>query len=276
MTAGAMSDGSPVSPELDARLLADLREWRARLAPTNLGGNRWSARLTIDELDMLLRVAAERDALKAAAMAEWEADIPAEIRARAAATPAVEGCPRRGTIHDCPLGGCPTPVRHVNAPRSVEPVLGREARETPPAYPREWTDARIREAFIDDGGQAEYHDPINGARDQRRFAGAIFDAWISTHDDGVLESDERIQAWNEIAAHPFFASCYDAETTLLAAMLAKLANVAEPTPVYQWRATGCAWGGDRMGAEAAMRHYARMHGGRLERRVAAGPWTVTS
>lgn len=59
-----MSDGSPVSPELDARMLADLREWRARLAPTSLGGNRWSARLTIDELDMLLRVADDRDALR--------------------------------------------------------------------------------------------------------------------------------------------------------------------------------------------------------------------
>lgn len=86
MTAGAMSDGTPVSPELDARLLADLREWRARLAPTSLEGSRWSARLTIVELDMLLRVAAERDALKAAAMAEWEADIPAEIRERAGST----------------------------------------------------------------------------------------------------------------------------------------------------------------------------------------------
>lgn len=83
MSAGEMSDGSPVSPQLDARLLGDLREWRARLAPTPLEGNRWSARLTIDELDMLLRVAAERDALKAALCFEWEADTPAEIRARA-------------------------------------------------------------------------------------------------------------------------------------------------------------------------------------------------
>lgn len=82
MSAGEMSDGTPVSPELDARMLAELREWR-RLAPTSVDGNRWSARLTIDELDMLLRVAAERDALKAALCSEWEADIPAEIRARA-------------------------------------------------------------------------------------------------------------------------------------------------------------------------------------------------
>lgn len=124
MSAGEMSDGTP---ELDARMLADLRAWRAHLR------HLLHITVTIDELDMLLRVAAERDALKAAACAEWEAEIPAEIRER-----------------------------------------------------------------------------------------------------------------------------------------------AEPTHAYQWRAAGCVWGGDRMGAEAAMRHYARMHGGRLERRVAAGPWTATS
>lgn len=216
MSAGEMSDGSTVTPQLDARLLADIRAWRARLAPTSLDGNRWSARLTIDELDMLLRAAAERDALKAAACAEWEADIPAEIRARAVqpeAMPVRAGSTALGTpyaepMHEPEGGG----------------EIGREEREAPPASPREWTDARIREAFIDDGGQAEYHDPINGARDQRRFAGAIFDAWIAT---GVLESDERIRAWNEIAGHPFFASCYDAETSLLAAMLAKLSNVVD-------------------------------------------------
>lgn len=235
MSAGEMSDGSPVTPELDARMLAELREWRRRYPIASMHG------ITGDEVDMLLRVAAERDALKAAACAEWEADIPAEIRARAAATPAVERCPRRGTIHDCPLGGCADTTPRVSEipdlPAMVPLIpreeweayaehIGREERETPPLS-IEWTDARIREAFIDDGGQAEYYDPINGARDQRRFAGAIFDAWISTHDDGVLESDERIQAWHEIAAHPFFASCYDAETSLLAAMLAKLANVAD-------------------------------------------------
>lgn len=82
-----MSDGAPVSPELDARLLADLREWRSRLHPTNLDGNRWSARLTIDELDALLRIADERDALRAASVAEWEADIPREVRERAAESP---------------------------------------------------------------------------------------------------------------------------------------------------------------------------------------------
>ena len=57
-----MSDGTPVSPRLDARMLADLREWRAHHGT----GLRHIA-LTIGEVDMLLRVAAERDTLKAAA-----------------------------------------------------------------------------------------------------------------------------------------------------------------------------------------------------------------
>lgn len=146
MTAGAMSDGSPVSPELDARLLADLREWRARLAPTSLEGNRWSARLTIDELDMLLRVAAERDALKAAAAAEWEADIPAEIRARAASLPAghalVDGVVVPLPAERAPLPFCDCGSVDKNGDDLGEhgprcpyhlAVLGHVAAKTPPA-----------------------------------------------------------------------------------------------------------------------------------------------
>lgn len=48
--------------EHDARLLADLRAWRERV--TGSEHDRWSARLTLDELDMLLRAADERDALR--------------------------------------------------------------------------------------------------------------------------------------------------------------------------------------------------------------------
>lgn len=64
-----MSDGSGaqgralVTPELDARMLAELREWRSRYPVAQLHA------VTADELDMLLRAAAERDALKAAACA---------------------------------------------------------------------------------------------------------------------------------------------------------------------------------------------------------------
>ncbi len=95
-----MSDGSPVSPELDARLLADLREWRARLHPTSLEGNRWSARLTIVELDALLRIADERDALRRAAVAEWEADIPAEVRERAGVGRELHAAPGAECTHE--------------------------------------------------------------------------------------------------------------------------------------------------------------------------------
>ena len=115
MSAGEMSDGSPVTPELDARMLADLREWRRRHDDTGLR----HLALTIDELDMLIRVAAERDALKREAcempderQAQWAdppvvrfsdrakrdtvdcrpsipftAEIPAEIRERAGSKP---------------------------------------------------------------------------------------------------------------------------------------------------------------------------------------------
>jgi hypothetical protein len=66
-----MSDGSPITPQLDARMLADLRAWRARrdIDPARVT-------LTIDEVDMLLRVADERDALKREACAEPGEVIP--------------------------------------------------------------------------------------------------------------------------------------------------------------------------------------------------------
>ena len=75
------------------------------------------------------------------------------------------------------------------------PTEGRVSRDpradggTPPARREVWTDERIREAFIDDGGLAEYHDPINGAREQRRDAGAIFDTWLAAHDAELLRRD---------------------------------------------------------------------------------------
>ena len=106
MSAGEMGDGTPVSPELDARMLADLRAWRAR----HDTGLRHIA-LTIDELDMLLRVAAERDELRGELVdmpddhfapvpvrsIPFTAEIPDEIRKRgepAMRTPGV--CSRCG------------------------------------------------------------------------------------------------------------------------------------------------------------------------------------
>ena len=46
-----------------------------------------------------------------------------------------------------------------------------------------------------------------------------------------VESDPRIRAWLAIAAHPFFAACYQTEGTLVDAMVAKLdAHTPEPEP----------------------------------------------
>lgn len=58
-----MHDGTTVTPELDARLIADIRAYRARMTPTRLEGERWTLRLTTDELDALLRAVDERDRL---------------------------------------------------------------------------------------------------------------------------------------------------------------------------------------------------------------------
>lgn len=57
-----------------------------------------------------------------------------------------------------------------------------------PLPPELWTDERIREAFIYDGGESEHHDPINGAQTQRQVAGSIFDAWLAAHDTALRES----------------------------------------------------------------------------------------
>ena len=45
---------------------------------------------------------------------------------------------------------------------------------------------------------------------------------VATAIDAAVEEDERVIAWDAIAAHPFFRDCYGAKTSLLDAMLAKL------------------------------------------------------
>lgn len=64
----------------------------------------------------------------------------------------------------------------------------------------QWTDEKIREGFIYDGGESEYHDPEHGAQTQRKIAGDIFDAWLTEHDRQVAE-----RAWDEGRDNsPFF------------------------------------------------------------------------
>lgn len=45
---------------------------------------------------------------------------------------------------------------------------------------------------------------------------------LATMIDAALEEDERVIAWSEVAAHPFFRECYGTKASLLEAMLAKL------------------------------------------------------
>jgi len=48
-----------------------------------------------------------------------------------------------------------------------------------------WDDDRMREAFIYDGGESEYHDPEHGAQVQRQVAGEIWDRWLKAHDEKI-------------------------------------------------------------------------------------------
>lgn len=64
-----------------------------------------------------------------------------------------------------------------------------------------WGDERIREVFIDDGGLSEYHDPINGAKENRRVMGAIFDAWLQS-----VKAAAWDEAFREVRAIPHWYS----------------------------------------------------------------------
>lgn len=60
-----------------------------------------------------------------------------------------------------------------------------------------------------------------------------FEEWLEEH-DAELEEDQRITAWHQIAAHPFFAECFYSDDALIEAMLAKLdryQNREMPDPV---------------------------------------------
>ena len=66
---------------------------------------------------------------------------------------------------------------------------------------------------------------------------AVGDHVLASHTCPDVESDARVQAWNTIAVHPFFADCYQTEGTLTDAMVAKLdaahAHACQPV----WRPT---------------------------------------
>lgn len=165
-----------MSAEFEAQILADLRRTHAQLKAGHTMTTHapaWSMRLTIEEVDLLLAIVDERDELKRRLLTDWEPDLPAGVNAGPATTASPADCPFVDTVHDCPLGGCPTPVsREAETPdlplcgyrtweagtrTCVKPLghggkhlvdrrpegedgppllasTGREARETPPRW----------------------------------------------------------------------------------------------------------------------------------------------
>lgn len=66
---------------------------------------------------------------------------------------------------------------------------------------------------------------------------AVRDHVLAAHECPDVEADARVQAWNTIAQHPFFADCYQTEGTLTAAMVAKLDAAHDHTCEPVWRPT---------------------------------------
>ena len=83
----------------------------------------------------------------------------------------------------------------------------------------------------------------NGIKDLKFLKPERVKAWLEL-EEFILSSittqgsvtDSILQAWNDVAKHPFFADCYAAEDTLLGAMIAKL-NTAHYHVCQQWRPT---------------------------------------
>lgn len=72
-----------------------------------------------------------------------------------------------------------------------------------------WDTAKIREAFIYDGGESEYYDPISGAKEQRRIAGEIFDRWLAAHDADVREAERERAALHAEEGYRMGEHCDD-------------------------------------------------------------------
>lgn len=189
----------------ESTILAEIRKTHAQLKKaSDEGQGGWTMRLTVEEMDTLLAIVDERDELRRQTVGDWEPDFPpvrvetvradelgpfvlgsvsdhlaalndaAHALAEAQDIPphlVVEGCPRRGTIHDCPLGGCPTPVRD----------LGREQRETPPTVMH----------IAGRGGVLCGAEHVSHVTDGRRFADcpACIEVYEARRCDAICDGD---------------------------------------------------------------------------------------
>lgn len=142
-----MSAGDGGQSRHDATIIAELRGVRGRI------GAKLSMSVTLEEVDALLRAVDERDELRRQTVGDLETgfppvrvtsvlpmseeELPLSIPTAAewidaqpkSAGPAMS-CPRRDTIHDCPLGGCADTTPRVSEIPDLP--VGREERETPP------------------------------------------------------------------------------------------------------------------------------------------------
>lgn len=97
--------------------------------------------------------------------------------------------------------------------------------------PEPWDTAKIREAFIHDGGEAEYYDPINGAREHRRFAGEAFDRWLAAHDAEVRATERERAALHAEEGYRLEERCDDIAKRIRSGYPAEIA--ARPGVVAQ-------------------------------------------
>lgn len=151
---------SAVTAEREAQILADLRRTHAQLkagATMRTVPVEWSMRFTLEEVDVILAAIDERDELRRQTVGDWEPDFPpvtvssvtlpmseeelplgiptaAEwIDSRPKSAGPAMSCPRRDTIHDCPLGGCADTTPRVSEIPDL-PIMGTAAAMLAPAF----------------------------------------------------------------------------------------------------------------------------------------------
>lgn len=91
------------------------------------------------------------------------------------------------------------------------------------------TTEQIRELCADDGGLAEYHDPINGHHEADR-AREMFDRWLAAHDAEVAAKAQR-EVLTDLLRNPtWHRGMYGAPDDMYSARAIRALIAAEATP----------------------------------------------